>query len=258
MKTLLLTFKCQKFLPLICSLSFNIASAYFQLRNLTITLLSWPLLFLERGSRWQPSISLAFTSIPDSLQILMPVFSKSSLQMLFGMPDNSTLFLWLYCSPFAWFFSKFIILSSNLEFTFFVITSSLVSFLFSNEIWCITSVSLYIWSDSLCKFLQILPYQSCPTKALSDLLEDTWRSKKMGSASKKVFVQNKPAWKWLMSIPMHHGRCIESCSGEWLNCALEVLQENNIYLPYFSTAVLILSWNRQHWLTALLVAISMQ
>ena len=149
-----MTCKWPKFLPLICFLSFNKASAYFRLTNLTITLLSWPLLFLERGSRWQPSISLASTSIPDSLQMLITVFSKSSSQILFGMPDNSTLFLRLYCSPFAWFFSKFMILSSNLLFTFFVITSSLVSFLFSNEIWSIGSGSLCIWSDSLCKSSQ--------------------------------------------------------------------------------------------------------
>ena len=116
------------------------------------------LLFHERGSWWQPSISLAFTSIPDSLQILIMVFSKSSLQMLFGMPDNSTLFLQLYCSPFTWFFSKFIIFSCNLVFTFFVITSSLVSFLFSNEIWSIASVSLYIWSDSLWKSISTITF----------------------------------------------------------------------------------------------------
>ena len=150
-KTLLVTCKWPKFLPLIHFLSFNKASAYFWLTNLPITLLLCPLLFLERGSRWQPSISLASTSVPDSLQMLITVFSKSSSQILFSMPDNSTLFLWLYCSPFAWFFSKFMILSSNLLFTFFVITRSLVSFLFSNEIWSIVSVSLCIWSDSLCK-----------------------------------------------------------------------------------------------------------
>ena len=91
-KTLLLTCKSPKFLPLIRFLSLNKASAYFRLTNLTITLLSWPLLFLERRSRWQPSISLASTSIPDSLQMLITVFSKSSSQILFGMPDNSTLF----------------------------------------------------------------------------------------------------------------------------------------------------------------------
>ena len=68
---------------------------------------------------------------------------------------NSTLFLQLNCSPFAWFFSKFIILFSNLLFTFFVVTSSLVSFLFSNEIWSMASVSLCIWLDSLCKKIYI-------------------------------------------------------------------------------------------------------
>ena len=102
-------------------------------------ILPWPLLFLERWSRWQPSIFLVSTSIPDSLQMLITVFSKSSSQILIGMPDNSTLFLWLYYSPFAWFFSKFMILSSNLLLTFFVITISLVSFLFSAKIWSIPS-----------------------------------------------------------------------------------------------------------------------
>ena len=29
------------------------------------------------------------------------------------------------------------------------------------------------------------------------------------------------------------------CSGNWLNCALEVLQENNIYPAYFSTVVVL-------------------
>ena len=37
-----------------------------------------------------------------------------------------------------------------------------------------------------------------------------------------------------------HWRCADFC-GELLNCALEVLQENNICPPYFSTAVLTLS-----------------
>ena len=41
-----------------------------------------------------------------------------------------------------------------------------------------------------------------------------------------------------------HGKCTYSSSGKWLNCALEVFQENNIYPPYFSTAVFILCWNR--------------
>ena len=75
------------FLPLV------IASAYFQFANLTIVFLSWPVLFPERGSWWQPSISPVSTSIPDTLQMLITVFSKSPWQVMFSMPDNSTLFL---------------------------------------------------------------------------------------------------------------------------------------------------------------------
>ena len=63
------------------------------------------------------------------------------------------------------------------------------------------------------------------TKALSDLLENTW---KMESASKKVFCPKQTSMEVIQEHS--HGRCIDSCSGEWLNCALEVLQENNIYL----------------------------
>ena len=118
----------------------------------------FPINKLERGSRWKPSISLATKSIPDSLQMLITVFSKWSSQILFGMPDNSTLFLQLYCPQFAWFFSKFMIFFSNLLFTFFVILSSLVSFLFSNEIWSIASVSLCIWSDILCKSVSTITF----------------------------------------------------------------------------------------------------
>ena len=34
-----------------------------------------------------------------------------------------------------------------------------------------------------------------------------------------------------------HKSCADSCNAKWLNWALEVLQENNIYPPYFSAAV---------------------
>ena len=63
------------------------------------------------------------------------------------------------------------------------------------------------------------------TKALSDLLENTW---KMESAIKKCFCSKQTR----MEVIYEHslGRCADSCSGVWLNCALEVLQENNIYL----------------------------
>ena len=63
------------------------------------------------------------------------------------------------------------------------------------------------------------------TKALSDLLENTW---KMESAIKKCSCSKQTH----MEVISEHslGRCADSSSGVWLNCALEVLQENNIYL----------------------------
>ena len=47
-KILLVTCRHPTFLPLIRFLPFSEASEYFRLTNLYITLLSWPLLFLER------------------------------------------------------------------------------------------------------------------------------------------------------------------------------------------------------------------
>ena len=105
-KTLLRTFKWLKFLLLIHFLSLNRASECFRLTNLTITLSSCPLLFLESGSLWQLSISFGSISTPESLQILITVFSRSSSGILFGISDISALFLRLYYSPFAWIFSR--------------------------------------------------------------------------------------------------------------------------------------------------------
>ena len=51
-----------------------------------------------------------------------------------------------------------IIFSSNLLFTFWVIASSLLSFLFSNEIWSIASVNLDISSGSLCKSVSTITF----------------------------------------------------------------------------------------------------
>ena len=84
----------------------------------------------ERESRWHPSVSLTSTFIPNFLQILITVVSRSSSWMLFGMADSFSLFLQLYWSPFAWFFSKNIIFSPNLLLTFCITTSSLLSSLF--------------------------------------------------------------------------------------------------------------------------------
>ena len=71
------------------------------------------------------------------------------------------------------------------------------------------------------------------TKALSDLLENT---RKMESASKNVFRSEQTCME--KTHEDSHESCADSCSAEWLNCALEVLHENNIYPPsYFSAAV---------------------
>ena len=93
------TFKCLWLLLLMHFLFLNRASKYFRLRNFTITLLSCPLLFLESGSLWQPSIYFGSISTPNSLQIPCTVSSRYSSGMLFGMPDISTLFRGLHCSP---------------------------------------------------------------------------------------------------------------------------------------------------------------
>ena len=107
-QTLLVTCRCLKFLPLIRFLLFKRTSPYFRLINLAITLLSWPLLFRERGSQWhlhQRCCSVCLVALLYSFGYIAPLSSD--------------------------IFSKFIIFSSNLLFTFCVITSSLLSFLFS-------------------------------------------------------------------------------------------------------------------------------
>ena len=113
-KTLLGTFKWLKHLLLIHFLSLSRAYECFQWANLTITLLSCPLLFLESRSLWQPSISFGSISTPEFLQILITVFSRPLSGMVFGVSDISVLFLQLYSSPFVWFFSRYTILSLSL------------------------------------------------------------------------------------------------------------------------------------------------
>ena len=61
----------------------------FWLTNFTMTLLSCPLPFFEIGSLWQHSICFSYISNPQSLQILITVFSRLSSGMLLGMPDVS-------------------------------------------------------------------------------------------------------------------------------------------------------------------------
>ena len=71
------------------------------------------------------------------------------------------------------------------------------------------------------KIFQILFYLA---QALSDLTENIW---KMESSSKKVCSK----YTHMEVIHEHsYRRCADSCSGEWLNCALEVFQENKFIL----------------------------
>ena len=63
------------------------------------------------------------------------------------------------------------------------------------------------------------------TNALSDLFENTRR---WSLQAKKAFSSKQTRMEVIHEHS--HGRCGDSCSREWLNCDLEVLQENNIYL----------------------------
>ena len=117
---------------------------------------------------------------------------------------------------------------SNLDVSEFMVENNIKS---ETELFAIADEQKKAGKKDLANF--VLPRS---TNALSDLLENTW---KMESASKNVFCSKQTRME--MIHEHSHGRCADSCSEEWLNCALEALQENDIYPPYFSTAVLILS-----------------
>ena len=128
-KTLLGTFKWLNLLLQIRFLSFSRASEYFRLTNLTITFLSWPLLYLESGSLWQPSISFGSISTPESLQYL-----PCSQDLYQECCSVCLIFQRCFCGYIAppspdFFQDK--LLRSSLRLTFFTIALSLWSFLFS-------------------------------------------------------------------------------------------------------------------------------
>ena len=116
---------------------------------------------------------------------------------------------------------------SNLDVSEFMIENNIKS---ETELFAIADEQKKAGKKDLANF--VLPRS---TNALTDLLENTWKTE---SASKKVFCSKQIRME--MIHEHSHGRCANSCSEEWLNCALEVLQYNDIYPPYFSTAVLIL------------------
>ena len=110
-------------------MSLSRASECFRLTNLTITFLSWPLLYLESGILWQPSISFGSISTPESLQYL-----PCSQDLYQECCSVCLIFQRCFCGYIAppspdFFQDK--LLRSSLRLTFFTIALSLWSFLFS-------------------------------------------------------------------------------------------------------------------------------
>ena len=125
-------------------LSLNRASKCFWLTNLSITLLSCPLLFLESGNLWQPSISFGSISSPESLQILATLSTRSSSGMLFVYLIFPCCFCH-YTAPLFWIIYLFFFSSLNLWFTFLTTTRPLSHLLFSATIWLMISVSFSVF-----------------------------------------------------------------------------------------------------------------
>ena len=127
----------------------NKASGCFLLTNFTITLLVESLRYLETGKQWHPSMSFGSISKPESWQMSITTFSRLSSGISFRILHNSMLLHWLYCSDLASFFSRLMIHSSSLVFTFFTTASLLLVFLFVECSWDILSFSFNIWLQRL-------------------------------------------------------------------------------------------------------------
>ena len=104
-------------------------------------------LYLEAGRWWQPSMSFWSTSTPNSWQICITLSSNWLSGISFGILLNSTLFLLLYCSDLACFFSKSITLFSSLLLTTLTIASSLLICWFAVANFVIVSDKFEIWSQ---------------------------------------------------------------------------------------------------------------
>jgi len=70
------------------------------------------------------------------------------------------------------------------------------------------------------------------TKAINDLIENTWR---MESASKRM--RRSTISRMQVIKERKEEDCIDGCNGLWLECALEVLTQNKINPSYFSEAL---------------------
>ena len=105
-------------------------SRCFLLTDFTITPLLESPIFLETGKQWQPSMSFGSISKLESWQMSIKTFSRFFSGISFGIPDNSVLLHQLYCSSLARFFSRLMIHSSSLVFTFLTTATSLLIFSF--------------------------------------------------------------------------------------------------------------------------------
>ena len=127
----------------------SIASGCFLLMNFTITFLLESLLHLETGKRWYPSMSFGSISTSEPWQMSVTTFSRLSSGISLGIPDNSILLCWLYCSALAWLFSRLMIHSFSFAFTFFTTVRSLLIFSLGECSWDIVSFSFKIWLQRL-------------------------------------------------------------------------------------------------------------
>ena len=69
-------------------------------------------------------------------------------------------------------------------------------------------------------------------KALSDLMENTW---KMQGAITKVNQNNTPRLECIRTCASQE--CVEGCDGKWFRCASEVLEQNKIHTIVFAQAL---------------------
>ena len=85
------------------------------------------------------------------------------------------------------------------------------------------------------KMLGKRPFKFCFISLSKSVKWLFWKYWKTKSASRNVSLSKQTCME-VIREHSHENRA-DSCNGKWLNCALAVLQENNIYPPYSSAAV---------------------
>ena len=141
-------------------MSLTRVSECFRLTNVAITLLSCPLLFLQSGSLWQSSISSGSISTPGSLRILITVFKILVRNVVWYAWYLHVVSAAILDPPLPF---RVIIFNINYLFLQFMVNIFYnhyitLSFLFSATIWFILSISLSIFSESLCRSASTVPF----------------------------------------------------------------------------------------------------